>query len=183
MARKRSPLKGLIDGLVMLAAVALIVFLYRTVDLPDLTEGPVKVVDGDSLRRGDTAIRLHGIDAPEYQQSCRNERGEEYACGKEAAATLRELVGGRDVDCKPVDSDRYGRIVALCAAGETKLNEEMVRLGWAVAYLRHSGRFALIEAEARKAHRGIWQGEFEEPEAYRERHRDPVQGNLGGLDD
>lgn len=32
--------------------------------------GPASVVDGDGLKIGSMAIRLHGIDAPETAQSC-----------------------------------------------------------------------------------------------------------------
>ena len=33
-----------------------------------------------------------------------------------------------------IETDRYGRFVATCSAGETDINREMVRLGWALAW-------------------------------------------------
>ena len=57
----------------------------------------------------------------------------------------------------------------------------MVRLGWAVAYSRHSLSYVRLEAEARRAKRGIWAGSFEPPEDYRARQH-LVQGNLGEAD-
>ncbi len=54
----------------------------------------------------------------------------------------------------------------------------MVRKGWAVAYVRHSLNYATLEAEARRAKRGLWEGRFEEPEAYRNRQR-VIRGDLG----
>ncbi len=182
MAR-RSPLKSIIDALVMLAAMLLVVFLYRGLVLKSPEDGPVKVIDGDSLRRGETEIRLHGIDAPEFRQTCKDARQREFACGQEAASALKRLVAGRDVSCKPVEHDRYNRLVALCSAGKTLLNEEMVRQGWAVAYLIHSSKFTALETEARSAKRGIWQGEFERPQHYRERTRNLVRGNAAGIED
>ena len=140
--------------------------------------GSLQVVDGDSLRRSDTDIRLHGIDAPEYRQTCRDKHGAEYACGKQAANVLRSLVGAQEVSCTSIETDRYGRAIALCKRGELEINGEMVRLGWAVAYSRHSLSYVRLEAEARRAQRGIWAGSFEPPEDYRARQR-LVHGNLG----
>ena len=34
--------------------------------------GRVIVTDGDTIRKGNLKIRLHGIDAPEYKQKCKN---------------------------------------------------------------------------------------------------------------
>ena len=47
----------------------------------------------------------------------------------------------------------------------------MVRSGWAIAYRRHGTAHADAESAAREAGRGIWQGKFETPERWRERHR------------
>ena len=80
---------------------------------------------------------------------------------------LKQLIGGRDVACEIRDTDRYERLVAVCKAGDVDLNQEMVRHGWAVSFgrLRRS-----LEAEARKAKRGIWRGDFERPQDWRKRH-------------
>ena len=71
--------------------------------------------------------------------------------------------------------------VAVGKVGALGMNAEMGGLGWAVAYSRDSLSYVRIEAEAKKAKRGIWAGTFEEPEAYRARHR-VVHGDLGGPD-
>jgi endonuclease YncB( thermonuclease family) len=166
----------------MIVAVALVTFLYRGFVPRDLEDGPVKVIDGDSLKRGEAEIRLYGIDAPEYRQTCKDASGGDYPCGRDAAEMLRQMIGGRDVSCRAVETDRYDRLVALCMAGQTVLNEEMVKRGWAVAYLQHSSRFAGLEAESRANRRGIWQGEFEMPENYRARNRGLVRGDVAGDD-
>jgi endonuclease YncB( thermonuclease family) len=147
----------------------------------DLGSGSVHVVDGDSLRKGDTDIRLHGIDAPEYRQSCRDKHDAEYLCGKLSANALRGLVRGREVSCTSIETDRYGRAVAVCKIGDLDINGEMVRLGWALAYSRHSTSYLRAEAEAKKAKRGIWAGTFEKPEDYRARQR-LVRGDMGELE-
>ena len=83
---------------------------------------------------------------------------------------LADLIRGREVECTMLDQDRYGRAVAVCKSGGIDINGEMVRLGWATAYRRHSSAYVALENEARKARRGIWQGRFQSPEAWRERN-------------
>ncbi len=170
--------KSMIDGFVMFVAVALVLAAIKYFGLIDLGTGTLQVVDGDSLRRGDLDIRLHGIDAPEYRQTCRDKHGSEYSCGKQATNALRGLVGKQEVSCTSIETDRYGRAVAVCRIGGLEINGEMVRLGWAIAYTRHSLTYVRLEAEARLAKRGIWAGSFEPPEDYRARLH-LVQGNLG----
>ena len=169
------------DIVFFLAVLTAALFLMQKFDVIDLGTGNVQVVDGDSLRKGDTDIRLYGIDAPEYRQSCRDKTNAEFPCGKQAANILRGLVNGQQVTCSSVDTDRYGRAVSICKIKTLDLNAEMVKQGWAVAYSKHSLNYVGVEAEARHAKRGIWAGTFEEPEDYRARNRH-VQGGLGQVD-
>jgi endonuclease YncB( thermonuclease family) len=177
LRRRRSALRKLLESVVAAAAIALGYLILQFFGLQETVSGPVRIVDGDSLRRGETEIRLYGIDAPEYRQTCEDEFGAEWPCGRSAADYLRKLVGRQDVACDIQDTDRYGRSVSLCKAGSISLNDEMVRQGWAVAYARHSLRYKVLELGAETAHRGIWRGRFERPEDYRARHR-RMQGGL-----
>ena len=164
-----------------MAVLTLVMAVMTRLGIIDLVPGAMQVVDGDSLRSGDRDIRLHGIDAPEYRQSCRDKDDTEYFCGKQAANALRGLVKGKDISCDSVETDRYGRVVAVCRVGDLEINREMVRLGWAVAYSRHSASYLGVETEAKRAKRGIWAGSFERPEDYRARQR-LVRGDLGEPD-
>jgi endonuclease YncB( thermonuclease family) len=128
--------------------------------------GHAEVTDGDSLEIGSTRLRLYGVDAVEGRQSC-TRGGREWACGNEAARTLRNLIGDRTVTCTKRDVDTYGRIVAVCRSGAADLGAEMVRLGFATAYRRYSNDYVDEENEAHSARRGIWAGEFTNPEDYR----------------
>ena len=166
-ARRRKLLRDTV-ALMTLIAVAIAIVRYMT---PATQFGDVAVVDGDSLRSGVEDIRLHGIDAPEYRQNCNRSNGSEYACGKDAASHLRRLIAGSPVDCRIIDTDRYNRTIAVCTAGARELNHAMVADGWAVAYTKHSLGYIAAEQEARDAKRGIWQGWFEQPAAWRERNR------------
>jgi endonuclease YncB( thermonuclease family) len=159
-------------GIFVLAAVLILVAI-RIFNQVTVTPGTVDIIDGDSFRRGKDEIRLNGIDAPEYRQICRDETGRDWNCGREAARALRSLVSGRSVDCTGLDADRYGRLVSRCTVGDLELNSEMVRLGWAVAHMRHGTLYVREEAEARRDKRGIWRGTFDLPEDWRQRHRAP----------
>ena len=59
--------------------------------------GEAKVTDGDTIRIGDTRIRLWGIDAPERRQTCQGRDGCVYDCGRDSAAVFNELTRGRRV--------------------------------------------------------------------------------------
>lgn len=130
------------------------------------TQAKVKVLDGDSLLIDGRNIRLEGIDAPEYNQTCFNAQNKLYDCGQRAKATLAALVKN-GVDCIKRKTDRYKREVSICYAGKTNVNREMVRRGRAVAYTRYYAGYAADEAEAKKAKRGLWSGRFMRPELFR----------------
>jgi endonuclease YncB( thermonuclease family) len=70
-----------------------------------------------------------------------------------------------------MDVDRYGRTVAVCRAGDTDLNRQMVLDGWALAYRQHEHRYVGNEATARANRRGLWQGRFERPGDWRAMYR------------
>jgi endonuclease YncB( thermonuclease family) len=133
--------------------------------------GRAKVIDGDSLEIGATRVRLFGIDAPEGQQSCQR-GGRSWRCGVQAAAKLRELVRDAELRCTPRDVDDYGRSVAVCRAGGTDVNAEMVRAGLALAYRRYSNDYVDEESSARSARRGLWAGEFTPPWEWRRESHD-----------
>jgi len=129
--------------------------------------GRARVIDGDSLRVGDTEIRLFGIDAFEGRQTCER-GGAPWACGDAAADRLRALVGSREIACEKKDTDSYGRTVAVCRNGGVDVGAEMVRSGLALAYRHYSNDYVDEENEARAAHRGAWAGTFTAP--WDERH-------------
>lgn len=173
----RSLWRSLMDTTIFIVAAVLILVAIRIFNQVTLTPGTIDIIDGDSFRRGKDEIRLNGIDAPEYRQICRDEKGRDWNCGREAARALRSIVSGRSVDCTGLDADRYGRLVSRCAVGGLELNSEMVRLGWAVAYTRHGTLYVSEEAEARRDKRGIWRGTFDLPEDWRAIHRSDMGGD------
>jgi endonuclease YncB( thermonuclease family) len=129
--------------------------------------GHAWVVDGDSIRIAGVSIRLEGIDAPEWDQSCRDPAGRTWLCGRAASNALRELTRGQTLTCLPRARDRYGRVVATCSLPNgTDLNAWMVRQGWAIAS-GFSNIYRSEEAEAKAQQRGIWSGSFIYPAEWR----------------
>jgi len=126
--------------------------------------GTAEVIDGDTLDIGGQRVRLHGIDAFERNQRCGGQ-----ACGQEASAALRRLADGRTTACEVRDTDRYGRLVAVCHVAGTDINGWMVENGHAVAYRRYSTDYVSTERQAEADGLGAWAHGFTEPEAYRHR--------------
>ena len=136
----------------ILAGLALAVAVWQAAE-PWLFPGPVivsgrvldgqSVVDGDTLRVAGQPIRLYGIDAPELRQRC-----EGWPAGEEARRALAALVTVRPVECRRVTTDRYGRVVATCRAGNEDVATNLVRSGMAWAYHTYSLRYLLPEWQA-----------------------------------
>ncbi len=86
------------------------------------------VTDGDTisvLQDGRAVkIRLYGIDCPEKHQ----------AYGTRAHRFTSDFAFGKEVEVRPVDRDRYGRLIAWVYVGPRCLNEELIRAGFAVAF-------------------------------------------------
>ena len=152
---------------VILRVCILWVLLVPCAAAAETVAGPARLVDGDTLEIRGRIIRLHGIDAPETGQTCRDGTGRIYRCGEEAENALRRLTEGREVACTGDEEDRYGRLIATCRSGGTNLSRAMVRAGWAVAFRRFSEDYLDEELEAAKANRGIWQGGFTRPDEHR----------------
>jgi endonuclease YncB( thermonuclease family) len=130
---------------------------------PDAVVGRASVVDGDTLDIRGTRIRLHGVDAPESAQTCRDAKGQAYRCGQQAALALADHIGAASVSCEQKDVDRYKRIVAVCSAGGEDLNAWLVAHGYALAYRQYAADYVDEEAAARRARRGVWGGAFTPP--------------------
>ncbi len=151
-------------GLLALAATVATAGSAAAAESPVVGVGQAK--DGDSLTVGGREVRLFGIDAPEFDQTCTRDE-QTWACGAAAADQLAKLVTGRQVICLPTGVDRYQRVLARCMAGSSDINSRMVELGHAVAYRQYSSDYVAAEERAKLARRGLWAGKFELPSDYR----------------
>ncbi len=115
-----------------------------------------RVIDGDTVVvSGGEHVRLIGVDTPE--------RGDCFS--RAATAEARRLAGGRAVRLRfdAERRDRYGRLLAYVhrSSDGVFVNAELMRRGYArtlsiAPNVRHAGRFARLEREARRAGRGLW---------------------------
>jgi len=171
--RPRRSRRLLTDAMLALAILAMLGLVATRLDRVETrqTVGSAVVNDGDSITISGQRIRLRGIDAPEYAQTCRK-GGADYRCGQSARSALVALIAGQPVTCTGWERDRYGRLLGACVAGSTELNRMLVREGWAVAY----GDFESEERQARESRSGLWAGEFDRPRQWRESHGGMAEG-------
>ncbi|MBI5518842.1 MAG: thermonuclease family protein [Desulfovibrio sp.] len=131
------------------------------------------VHDGDSIAvygpdEQVVHVRLYGIDAPEFKQPY----------GYQAKTRLRKLASRKTLEIEPVDTDRYGRTVALVYDKDGRLlNEAMVADGLAWVYEKYCQKdicegLRQLEAQARQERRGLWADPApQRPEDWRREHK------------
>jgi len=134
--------------------------------------GYARIVDGDTIVVQNQPVRLFGVDAPEFEQICADDRNRAYRCGLVAADALDQIIGNHVVVCLTSSHDGYGRAVATCFVGTEDIGAAMVSTGYAVDYPAYShGKYRQQEDEARAAKRGLWIGRFDKPWDWRREHR------------
>ncbi len=146
-----------ISGFLLAALGVLLATSSQEKPCETLTGQVVSITDGDTLTvlvdKTQHKIRLYGIDAPE--------RGQPF--GTKARQLAGILAFGRIARVEVMDYDRYGRLVGVVTVPGDKrplvLNHELVRAGLAWHYRKYAPKdktLAKLEAEARKAKRGLW---------------------------
>ena len=111
---------------------------------PKTIKGRAYIVDGDTVKLGNTQIRLFGIDAPEL----------DHPYGIKAKWALHKLCKGCEITAVITDIDHYGRTVAACYLPDGKdLSAEMVKLGLALDWPKFSkgiyAQFETVDARQR----------------------------------
>ncbi len=135
-------------------------------------KGDIRIIDGDTIVLNNEKIRLQGIDAPETKQYCKAEdKKTKIPCGKIATEKLKEIIDNNKVTCNIKGTDRYSRKLGYCYAGDININKEMVRRGYAVAYIQYDKSFAQDESVAKKEKLGFWNGTFERPQDWRKKSK------------
>jgi micrococcal nuclease len=150
-------------------------------------EGTVtKVFDGDTIQvvtpeQTKIKVRLYGIDAPETEKINRRtgkiiKRGQPY--GVESHEALTSMILGKYVGLDIISVDRYKRLVGIVRLDGRNINEEMLREGYAEAYIEYlhepfKGRFISLQKEARRFKKGMWSlAGYERPKDFRKRGRE-----------
>jgi endonuclease YncB( thermonuclease family) len=115
----------------------------------------VGVTDGDTikvLREGkQVKVLLYGIDTPEKGQSF----------GNKAKKFTAKFAANKMVKVEPMDTDRYGLIVALVTVYGKSLNKALIRSGYAWVYRKYCKEsfcyeWEKIEYFAKRAKAGLW---------------------------
>jgi endonuclease YncB( thermonuclease family) len=131
-------------------------------------KGPAIVLDGNSLDVQGQQIRMHGVDAPELDQTCADISGKRYYCGRRAAFELADWIGDRQVRCRLegiVGPDN--RPFAFCTVRGQHISRWLIDHGWAIAFRQFSTDYVAAEKIARDNSVGIWEGEFVSPGQWR----------------
>jgi endonuclease YncB( thermonuclease family) len=129
--------------------------------------GQAEVVGPAMLSLAGKRIVLYGVDAPVKGQPC-SAGGKTWDCATASAKTLLNLVGTQEIACEERRVDRFGRVFAVCKAGEIDLNRALVEAGMAVALPKETTDYVGAEAAAKSTGIGIWRGPFATPGEYRE---------------
>jgi endonuclease YncB( thermonuclease family) len=142
--------------------------------------GRASAVQADQISFGVRRISLFGVDAPDLDQDreCLA-KGVRYGCGTNAKRALEILVDLGPAAC--IDSGQKNFIgipYMTCTVNGQDIGAELVRQGWAVAFLPQSDKYKNLEAEAKAAKRGLWQDGivFTLPWVWRERDGKPILG-------
>tara|TARA_Y100000590_G_scaffold313234_1_gene354082 strand:- start:43 stop:510 length:468 start_codon:yes stop_codon:yes gene_type:complete len=136
-----------------------IVFLYLAqVNSNEIIHGKViHIADGDTVNikvmNEEQRIRLAEIDAPEAKQ----------VWGAESIKALKSKILNEFVTIQVIDTDRYGRKVAVIFFNDVNINSQMVAEGHAWVYREYSTSSFLLELEriAQEKNIGLWG--FENP--------------------
>jgi endonuclease YncB( thermonuclease family) len=171
-------------------AITLTTLLFLTVTLA-IAKDPVrtftgtvtKISDGDTIHittpeQTKLKVRLYGIDAPETPKINRqnghvHQSGQPYS--EESWKALKDKIMGKQVRLEILDIDKYRRMVCMVWLNERNINLEMVREGYAEAFIEYlkppyRAEFLKAEQEARAGGKNIWSlPEHERPREYRKR--------------
>jgi endonuclease YncB( thermonuclease family) len=133
--------------------------------------GRITVIDADTWDVGGERVRLHGIDAPELDQTCERPDGTIWDCGAWATQEVRRRFDGSRAACVALDIDRYGRTVARCRVQGEDAGRMLVRAGWAFAFRRYSMDYDLDEKAAAVQGVGLHRARIESPAQFRAARR------------
>ena len=150
----------------LFSAQLILQVVFSTPAAAQALTGIAHSIDGDSLTLGEQGVRLFGIDAPEYHQTC-EVKFSAWACGTDAAVALRSAIDGRLVTCIARDRDVYGRSVSQCLVDGRDVAAAIVRQGLAIVLENGRTDYAILEEQAKRSQLGIWGSKFITPAEYR----------------
>ena len=176
-----------INKIIFLILISISIIFINTsfisASIRTVTGTVTKVSDGDTIHlttpeQTILKVRLYGIDAPETDKINNktgkvNMPGQSY--GEESGKALESKIMGKKVKVDILDIDKYRRMVGMIYLDERNINLEMIREGYAEAFIEYlkepyRSEFLKVEQEARSAKKGIWSlSTYERPREFRKR--------------
>src|SRR3989344_1218237 len=119
-----------------------------------------RVIDGDTIEiEGGQKVRYIGIDTPETVDP----RKPVQCFGVEASNKNKELVSGKRVRLEKdvSETDKYGRLLRYIYIGDTFVNLELVKQGFAYSStyppdIKYQNQFTDAQRLAREQNEGLW---------------------------
>lgn len=119
-----------------------------------------RVIDGDTIElENGERVRYIGIDTPETVDP----RRPVQCFGVESSKKNKELMEGRSVRLEKdiTNRDKYNRLLRYVWVGDTFVNLELVKQGFAQSYsyppdIKYQNQFVAAQKEAREAKSGLW---------------------------
>ena len=119
-----------------------------------------RVIDGDTIEiEGGLSVRYIGIDTPETVDP----RKPVQCFGVEATNKNKELVSGKRVRLEKDVSeiDKYGRLLRYIYVGDTFVNLELVKQGFAYSStyppdVKYQSQFTEAQRQAKEQNKGLW---------------------------
>lgn len=121
------------------------------------------IVSGDVFRIGQSTIRLFGLASPLIDQKCYDNSAHTYDCGYVAARMLKDFVSGDEVNCRVMNTNAKGELMAACSVGSFDIGAAMVEAGWAIALPAVTPIYLPYQQKAQEGHKGMWEGQFQMP--------------------
>lgn len=115
---------------------------------------PVVVEDAATLMAGGLRLIQPGVAPLGPDETCRDDAGVEWSCGRRMLSALRGFVRMRPVDCDVPKDARRGRFETACRLGEADFGDVAIRQGWARAL--PDGPYGAAADEARRERRGLF---------------------------
>jgi endonuclease YncB( thermonuclease family) len=117
--------------------------------------GVARVTGPQSLRIGETDIRLAGIAAPDEGQSC-GEGNRKWRCGEDARRALSIIAASKALKCQMQGEDDTGIRLAQCFDGAIDIGATLVKGGHVWADRDNTSGYRTFEDAPRAAKIGIW---------------------------
>lgn len=123
---------------------------------PEIRTYPrVVVANAGNLAAGWTVIRLQGIEAPGLDDTCKDDNGTEWPCGRVARTQLARLIRTRAVTCEAAPGAPEKDYAAICRVGRVEINQWLVEQGWATPQDGAPEALAKAAEAAKRQHLGL----------------------------